>query len=175
MSARNFTKVAPAVWRSRRFINLPDEAKVGFLYLLSNAHVTSAGVYELPRGYACADLGWTETAYESVLKELVAVELIDRDPDTDVILIERWFRHNPIANPDHSIGTRKRLQLIECDRLREKAMAAFEVADGERVEREAQKAAAKESREAAKRADTANLIGGTARLMQSRIMRGAHG
>lgn len=34
MSGRQFTKLAPAVWRSRRFIGLPDEAKVGFLYLL---------------------------------------------------------------------------------------------------------------------------------------------
>ncbi|RUU11034.1 hypothetical protein EOD23_11600 [Mesorhizobium sp. USDA-HM6] len=172
MSARQFTKVAPAVWRSRRFIGLPDEAKVGFLYLLSNAHVTSAGVYELPRGYACADLVWSETAYESVLKELVNVGLIDRDPDGDVILIERWFKHNPPANDDHATGARRRLQAIECDRLREKALSAFDEANAARIEREAQKAAEKAARAAGTSKTVAETIGSTSRLMDTRMMRG---
>ncbi|QKC81522.1 hypothetical protein [Mesorhizobium sp. NZP2077] len=172
MSARTFTKVAPAVWRSRRFIGLPDEAKVGFLYLLSNAHVTSAGVYELPRGYACADLCWTDAAYASVLRELIEVGLIDHDPDGDVILIERWFRHNPPANDDHATGTRRRLQAIESDNLREKAVAAFDEANDARILREAQKAADKAAKAAGNSKSVSQIIGDTSRLMGTRLMRG---
>ncbi|TPJ34256.1 hypothetical protein [Mesorhizobium sp. B2-6-5] len=170
MSARSFTKVAPAVWRSRRFISLPDEAKVGFLYLLTNAHVTSAGVYELPPGYACADLGWTDAAYESALRELTDVELIDRD--RDVILIERWFKHNPPTNDDHATGTRRRLQTIESDRLREKAVAGFDEVNAARIEREAQKAADKAAKAAGMSRSVAETIGTTSRLMGTRLMRG---
>ena len=175
MSARSFTKVSPAVWRSRRFIGLPDEAKVGFLYLLSNAHVTSAGVYELPRGYACSDLAWTEAAYLSVIEELVSAGLIDHDPDSDVILIERWFKHNPPANDDHATGTRRRLQSIECDRLREKAISAFDEANAARIEREARKAAEKAAKAAGRAKSVAETIGNTSRLMNTRIMRGSNG
>lgn len=175
MSARSFTKVSPAVWRSRRFIGLPDEAKVGFLYLLSNAHVTSAGVYELPRGYACADLGWSEAAYISVLRELVSVELIDHDPERDVIMVERWFKHNPPANDDHAVGTRRRLQAIESDRLREKAISAFDEANAARIEREAQKAAEKAAKAAGRAKSIAETIGNTSRLLDTRIMRGGNG
>ncbi|MER9840153.1 hypothetical protein NKJ59_02685 [Mesorhizobium australicum] len=170
MSARSFSKVAPAVWRSRRFIGIPDEAKVGFLYLLSNAHVTSAGVYELPPGYACADLCWTEAAYESVLKELVGAELIDREDE--VILIERWFKHNAPTNDDHAIGTRRRLQAIESDRLREKAIASFDDVNAARIEREAQKAAEKAAKAAGRSQSVSELLGNTSRLMETRLMRG---
>lgn len=170
MSARDFSKVSPNVWRSRRFIGLPEEAKVGFLYLLTNAHVTSAGVYELPPGYACADLVWPEPAYESVLKELVAAEMIDRDGD--VILIERWFRHNPPTNDDHAIGTRRRLQTIESERLREKAVSAFEEVNEIRIQREAQKATEKAAKAAGKVKSIADTIGNTSRLMGTRLMRG---
>lgn len=173
MSGRSFTKVSPAVWRSRRFIGLPDEAKVGFLYLLSNAHVTSAGVYELPRGYACADLGWTDAAYASVLKELIAAELIDHDPDGDVILIERWFKHNPPANDDHAIGTRRRLQAIESDRLRDKAIDAFDEANVARIDREAAKVADRAAKAAGRSKTVAELVGNSSRLMDTRIMRGS--
>ncbi|RWK12182.1 hypothetical protein [Mesorhizobium sp.] len=173
MSARTFTKISPAVWRSRRFIGLPDEAKVGHLYLLSNSHVTSAGVYELPPGYACADLGWTEAGYESVLQELIAAELIDRDGD--VILIERWFRHNPPTNDDHAKGTRRRLHEIESDRLREKAILAFDDANEARIQLEAQKAAEKAAKATGTVKSIAETIGDTSRLMGTRIMRGAAG
>ncbi|RWX70506.1 hypothetical protein EN780_03010 [Mesorhizobium sp. M4B.F.Ca.ET.089.01.1.1] len=173
MSARTFTKVSPMVWRSPRFIKLPDEAKVGYLYLLTNSHVTSAGVYELPPGYACADLGWAEAGYDSVLKELVSVGLIDHDPATAVILIERWFKHNPPTNDDHALGTRRRLESIPCDRLREKALATFEEENELRIQREAAARAAKAARAAGTAKSISETIGNTSRLMSTRLMRNA--
>ncbi|WP_027142100.1 hypothetical protein [Mesorhizobium sp. WSM3626] len=172
MSARYFTKVSPAVWRSRRFMGLSDEEKVGYLYLLTNAHISSAGVYELPPGYACADLGWTLPTYQSVIQALVAVELIDHDED--VVLIERWFQHNPPANDDHATGTRRRLVAVESDRLREKALASFDVVNAARIEREAQKAVEKAAKTAGRSQTVAEMIGSTSRLMNTRIVQGGN-
>ncbi|TIM06647.1 hypothetical protein [Mesorhizobium sp.] len=172
MSARTFTKVSPMVWRSPRFINLPEEAKVGYLYLLTNAHVTSAGIYELPRGYACSDLGWAEAGYDSVLKELLEAGLIDHDPDTEVILIERWFRHNPPTNDDHALGTRRRIEAISSDHLREKAMASFEEENEVRIQREAAARAAKAARASGTAKSISETLGNTSRLMSTRLMRG---
>jgi hypothetical protein len=56
MSGREFSKVSPSLWRSARFAGLSDKGKIGFVYFCTNAHVTSAGVYVLPDGYACSDL-----------------------------------------------------------------------------------------------------------------------
>lgn len=172
MSARTFTKVSPMVWRSPRFIKLPDEAKVGYLYLLTNAHVTSAGVYELPHGYACADLGWAEAGYDSVLKELSDAGLIDHDPNTEVILIERWFKHNPPTNDDHALGTRRRIEAISSDHLREKALASFEEENEVRIQREAAARAARAARASGTIKSISETIGNTSRLMSTRMMRG---
>lgn len=175
MSERAFNKVAPAIWRSQRFMALTERSKVLHLYLLTNAHVTSAGCYELPDGYACADLGWSVDDYRTARDELVRGGLIDVDEHRPIILIERWFRHNAPSNPDHAKGSRKRLAAIESERLREKAIAAFDEVDRERVEREAAKAVEKAEREAAKAQSVSQVIGGTSRLMGTRIMQGGRG
>jgi hypothetical protein len=171
MSARDFSKVSPLIWRSSRFRGLSDAGKIGFFYLISNAHVTSAGVYELPDGYACADLGWSPERYADVCSELEAAEMIDRDPVRDIVLIERWFKHNPPMSADHATGCRRRLDAIESERLREKALAAFDVANDERVAREAAKEAERAARQARRAVNTNALVGETARLLNSGYMR----
>lgn len=172
MSERIFSKISPAIWRSRRFMGLSDRAKVLQLYLLSNAHITSAGCYELPDGYACADLDWSEADYFAARNELVREGLIDVDEALSIILIERWFRHNAPANADHAKGCRRRLAAIESERLRQKAIAAFDEVDQERIVREAAKAAEKAERDAAKAAAQFARSPG---LMGSRIVQGGRG
>lgn len=100
--------------------------------------------------------------------------LIDHDPDGDVILIERWFRHNPPTNDDHALGTRRRLQAIESEKLREKAVAAFDEANEVRIQREAQKAAEKAAKAAGNSKSVSQMLGDTSRLMGTRIVRGAN-
>jgi len=174
MSAtRTFSKISPAVWRSGRFRNLTDTGKIGYLYLVTNGHVTSAGVYELPEGYACSDLDWSPGEYQSVLRELVDALLIDID--RDVVLIERWFKHNPPMNDDHAAGTRRYLAKIESDRLREKALASFDEHNTERIEREAAKAAEKQAKANGRARSVAETIGNTSRLASTRFVAGNHG
>lgn len=175
MSERSFSKISPVIWRSRRFMGLSDRGKVLQLYLLSNAHVSSAGCYELPDGYACSDLEWSLSDYLAVRRELLDAGLIDVDDDLSIILIERWFRHNAPSNDDHAKGCRRRLAAIESDRLREKAIAAFDEVDQKRVEREAAKAAEKAERDAAKAQSVSQVIGSTSHLMNTRIMQGGRG
>jgi len=175
--SRDFNKVAPALWRSARFRSLSEPAKIGFLYLITSGHVTSAGVYVLPDGYACSDLGWEPDAYKAVCDELVAAEMIDRDTTWDVILIERWFKHNALTGADYATGCRRRIEEIDSGRLREKALAAFEVADAERLEAEAKKEAAKAERIARRqfngsRGGTQPIGGITDRLLGSKFMSG---
>ena len=126
MSAREFSKVSPAVWRSGRFRRLQGQMpKLVYLYLVTNGHVNSAGCYALPDLYACADLDCEVDAYTVARDALLAGEMIDYDPATSEILIERWFRHNPPMNPNHHKGTARIVSEIESDRLREKVEEAL--------------------------------------------------
>lgn len=169
MSARDFSKVAPVLWRSPRFRGLSEAGKIGFFYIITNNHVTSAGCYVLLDGYACADLDWTPDKWIAVRDELVAAGMIDRDPEWDMILVERWFRHNPATNNDHAKGTMKYLAKIDSPRLREKAMEQFQEAETDRIARAAQK---EQEREVARMAKVANSNPGTSRLLQTRLMSG---
>lgn len=126
MSARTFSKVSPAIWRPGRFLSLPTtESKLLYVYFLTCEHQNSAGCFRLPDGYACADLGWEAKQYQAERNRLVEVDLIAFDAATSEIYVERWFKHNLPANPKHKAGTRRLIEAIESDTIREKVEADF--------------------------------------------------
>ena len=96
--------VANALWRSRRFQALADDAKLLLLYLLTNEHQTSAGAYRLLAGYACVDLGWVADRFRCAMDVLLGAEMVMEDRDTSEILILRWFKHCPPMNAKHRTG-----------------------------------------------------------------------
>lgn len=181
MSAREFSKVSPAVWRSGRFRRLSGHmSKQVYLYFITNSHVNSAGCYALPDLYACADLDCEAEVYTAARDELLAGELIDHDPDTAEILIERWFRHNPPMNPSHYKGTCRFIADIESDRLREKAEAALtEAWDVYQARKEADEtrrqieAAQRASEKAQRGFGTFDQLGVSSQLLSSRVVQRA--
>lgn len=132
MTAR-FTKVAGAIWRSPRFRGLPDRGKLLMLYFITNEHQTSAGCYRLPEGYALTDLGWGAEDYNDALSALVADGLVVRDPPSETIYIDKWFRHSPPMNHKHALGIISVIKDIEPDALRERVNADLLEADGGRL------------------------------------------
>ncbi|HEV2898017.1 MAG TPA: hypothetical protein VGX71_09330 [Pseudaminobacter sp.] len=134
MSKREFSKVSPAVWRSGRFARLEcSTAQVLYLYFLSCEHQNSAGCFRLPDGYACSDLGWLPPKYTESRAKLVSVELVSFDPATAEIYVDRWFKHNPPMNDKHALGTRRIIEAIESDVIREKVETEFQAADEARA------------------------------------------
>ena len=111
---REFSKVSPAVWLSKRFTNLAsDDAKLCYLYLLTSEHQNSAGVYRLKDEYAVADLRWTMDRYFNARAQLIEADLIRFDADTSTVMIKRWFRHNGPMNESHYKGVMKVIRKIE--------------------------------------------------------------
>jgi hypothetical protein len=99
---RSFSKISPDLWDSERFTTLPsDDGRYLYLYLLTCRHQTSAGAYKLPDGYAATDLRWTSERYLCARELLVGADLIRIDSQTSVVMITRWFKHNPPMNADH--------------------------------------------------------------------------
>ena len=125
---RDFSKVSPSLWRSKKFRILPsDDARYMYLYLLTNQHQNSAGAYQLPPAYAAYDLGWDLERYLATLGQMVDAGLVEVDGETDEILIANWFKHNPPMNPKHRIGTISVLNRLESKRLHEIGVANLEL------------------------------------------------
>lgn len=102
---REFSKVAPNVWQSRKFWQLPDDdARFAYLYLLTNVHVNSAGCYDLLEGYAVTDLRWSAERFAKALASLCHIHLIELDADENTILITNWTTFNEPTNARHAHG-----------------------------------------------------------------------
>jgi hypothetical protein len=136
---RDFSKVSVSLWQSDRFTNLPtDDARMLFLYMLTTPHGNSAGCFRLADGYAQADLRWTAERYCAARLALVDSGMIEYDAATSVVLIAKWFDHNPIMNMKHRQGVEAILRKIPCQHLRdrraEEIQALAEKAQAEREE-----------------------------------------
>jgi hypothetical protein len=117
--SRDFNKVAPTIWQSKRFSALDDRSARAFFYLMTNHHQNCVGCFYLPRGYACADLNWTTDKYLQAEAALMDSKLIKLDEITREVLILRWLDHNPPMNPKHALGATRLMKKIKSDELRE--------------------------------------------------------
>jgi hypothetical protein len=125
---RDFCKVAPAIWTSKRFARLENKTKLLMLYLLTCPHQTSAGAFHVPAGYACTDLGWSSEAYSAGISELAASGLILFDHEEEEVFIHNWFKFNGITNPKHEMGTRKLIEALKSKAIQDAALKGFDAA-----------------------------------------------
>ena len=113
---RDFNKVSPTLWQSSRFVDLPsDDGRFLYLYLLTCHHQNSAGCFWLPDGYACNDIRWEAKRYVSARQSLLDADLIRYDDANHVVLIERWFKHNPPMNEKHRKGIASQIEKLESE------------------------------------------------------------
>ena len=91
----------------------------------------------LPDSYACGDLQWQQDRYLKARKQLVGADLIHFDEENHVVMICRWFKHNPPMNEKHLIGIECILERLTSTSIREAALGelnkAMESSEAERV------------------------------------------
>lgn len=120
---RDWSKVSPAIWSSKRFLSLASsDARLVHMYFLTSGHQNSIGCYRLPDGYAAADLGWEVERYRTAREMVLNSQLIDYDYDTEEILVFNWLKFNPPMNPKHEIGNQGQLDRVRSERLAEQLL-----------------------------------------------------
>ena len=118
---RDFSKVSPSVWRSKKYRSLGSmEAQHVYLYLLTCPHGNSAGCFDLHPMYACADLGMTEIQYLDCIERLCLAGLIEWDAGENTVLIVNWLEFNAPANAKHAIGILSQLGQASSEKLKAK-------------------------------------------------------
>lgn len=125
---RDFAKVSPAVWRSKKFKSLPSmEARFIYLYLLTNPHGNSAGCFDLHPQYASADMNMEIERYLYCLDTVSEAGLIEFDKEENTVLITNWIEFNAPANPKHALGILSQLEQASSARLKQKAFQELRV------------------------------------------------
>lgn len=97
---RDFNKVSPRVWQSKKVRGLGAKAKLVYLYLLTSPHCNSLGCYTLPIPYADADLNIDA---REALAECQAAGLIEFDDQENVVLVKQFISFNPPTNIKHAM------------------------------------------------------------------------
>lgn len=126
MSKREqFSKVSPALWRSKRFLALSSEERLLLLYYIASRHQTSAGCYRIAEGYACSDLGWDPERYRAARMPLVESGLILFDETTEEVFVPGWFKVCAPNNQRHAASMTSGIAEIESDWLRKQVDQEF--------------------------------------------------
>lgn len=123
---RDFSKVSPQIWRSKRFGALGDDARMFVLYLLTCQHQSSAGCMSLPDAYATADLNWTGERLEAARQAVIDADMLVYEGASDEYFVRRWFQHNPPTNPKHRHGIERLISELDSEAVREAAQCEYE-------------------------------------------------
>ena len=123
---REFSKVYCSLWQSQKFDSLPsNDAKLFYLYLLTNEHSNSSGCYDMKRGYACVDLGFSEEAYDRTIIDLSIALLIEVEKGFNTILLTNWVHFNEPTNAKHAMGVMEHLKRCSSQTLKTKRAQEF--------------------------------------------------
>lgn len=86
------------------------------LYILTGPHRTMEGLYHLPLGYLCADLGLKPKEAEAAITFAADRGLIAYDAVAEVVFVRKALKHSAPRTPNHVTGAVRRLALVPwCD------------------------------------------------------------
>lgn len=95
--ARNYGRIATAIWRDEDFLALSTDARFTYLMLLSQPNISPCGVLELTERRWARNLGFD---CGPALDELVAHRFLVIDQDTEEVLIRTFVKWDGGANND---------------------------------------------------------------------------
>ena len=95
-----YAKVYKKMWNNDKFRTLSVDAKLLWIYILSNQHSNTIGIYVISKLYILSDLEWLSKRLGKPFGELLRKGLIYYFEDNRVLIIPSWFEHNKIDNPN---------------------------------------------------------------------------
>lgn len=101
-----FYRVGPAIWDQP----WDDDTRLVALYLLTNPHRTTEGLYRLPLAYATADLRWKAGRVERALEVLIASDFVRYDVQAQVVWIVKALAWQSPTNPNQVKGAARVLR-----------------------------------------------------------------
>lgn len=109
---REYGQVQCSFWSDPDIQGTTETAKLLALYLLTGPHSNGLGCYRLPNGYVQADFGWSSERVSKGYGELFQIGFCNRCESTDFVLIPKFMRWNPVANPKVAIAREKEFRTV---------------------------------------------------------------
>jgi hypothetical protein len=121
-----YGKIDETFWHDKLMRTLPEASRFFVLYLLSCPHRNRLGCFVLDPFYAAADLQWPVEKVEEQLRILDEKGRVRYDPETRVLFLKRFLKHNLLENANVVKGAIKELSTIPDTPLLEDLYGALE-------------------------------------------------
>ncbi|RQD70885.1 MAG: hypothetical protein D5S01_10110 [Halanaerobium sp. MSAO_Bac5] len=82
------------------------------IYLLTNQHRNTEGIYELNKGFIVSELKMDEEVVDTCLEVLISEDFIRYDKNNFVVMITNCLKFHPINNPNHQKAALKKLEML---------------------------------------------------------------
>ncbi|WP_416828201.1 DnaD domain-containing protein [Ectobacillus polymachus] len=90
--------VQVSFWQDDFVLDLTQEERYFYLYLLTCTKTTQCGIYQLPRKVSELELGLPYDMVEKLLQRFIDYGKVIYDEQTREVLLVNWVRYNPITN-----------------------------------------------------------------------------
>ncbi|ADQ13712.1 hypothetical protein [Halanaerobium hydrogeniformans] len=107
-----YNKVQSNFWISNKVIRWDKNTIFIALYILTNQHRSSEGIYRLPKSYVSEDTNFTTQEVEEAFEELIESDFVRYDIETSVIMITKALKYQSINNPNHQKAALKILKAL---------------------------------------------------------------
>lgn len=122
-----YGKIFTSFWTSETTRVLSEDGRLLALYLLSSPHTTMIGTFRIPNGYIAEDLMWSSERVSKGFQNLSEKEWAKRYSGNGWVVICRYLRWNPIANPNQATSAIRLLEAVP-DSIKEKPLIARAIA-----------------------------------------------
>jgi len=109
---REYGQIQCSFWTDPEIQGLSDQGRVLACYLLTGPHSNGLGCYRIPDGYIQADFGWTQERVSKGFAELFQIGFCERCETTQFVLIPKFLRWNPTANPKVAAAREKEFNAV---------------------------------------------------------------
>lgn len=95
-----YSRVERHVWHDERFRQFSPTTRLVWLYLLTCPHLNRLGCFVLPPMYAAEDTQLSPEAVLAALAELQEAGRVEYDPQTRLLILHRFLKHNAMDGPN---------------------------------------------------------------------------
>lgn len=108
MSDETYSRVGSRIWLE----HWDDDTMLTALYLLTNEHRTTEGIYRLPLEYGATDRRWPLKRFRQAFANLLTDGFVEYDEDAKVVLILNALKWQQPANPNQRKSAVKKLRAL---------------------------------------------------------------
>src|SRR5690348_1070413 len=95
-----YRKIDPRVWNDEKFRSFSDDAKLGFLFVLTHPAMTALGAMRATAAGLAAEMGWQVERFVDAIQDAIRQAMLDVNGKASFIAAKNFLRYNEPEGPN---------------------------------------------------------------------------